>query len=119
MEDTLKILMDNLIPFVITILGTVFLYFWKKNVTDNKAFVEKVQNEELLNLVGQRVVSYAEELGHQYFKKNDKKMPSDDKKAEALKFGFEEMERMGIPKLAADHLIKLIESSLNDTRAID
>jgi hypothetical protein len=118
--DYLKVVGENLLPVVFTILTPILLLLVKRLVSylEKKWDFQITQSQEydLMDLIS-RAIAYAEEKAMAALKTGDD-IPDGAKKLEiALEFAMSEIKRMKLDEMAKEKLTQLIESVLNKKRA--
>jgi len=122
MEEIARQLAEELLPVVVTILvsvlsvlGTVAVYYLKKwagiTVSDRQ--------RSMFALLALDAVGYTEEQARKALKAKDKTPDSDTKRELAVKYMVNHAREMGLPEMARDRIVEIVESALMDTRSDD
>ncbi len=114
--DYLKIIGENILPVLFTILTPILILLVKRLVVylEKKwSFKMTIEQQKKLNDLIEDSVAFAEEKAKQAMRTDPAGLPDGAKKLDtALGFAMEQIERLGLDKMAEEALAKLIESKL-------
>jgi hypothetical protein len=110
--------LENLLPIVTAVLLPVLLVLVRKFLLWLEVKLDFDMNEaielKILSLIEEGIL-YAEEQALKALK-DGKKLGSDDKLRLAIEYVVERCRDLGLPELARDKLVKLVESKVGVTR---
>jgi len=118
-----KVATEALLPFVLSLVGGALLILgryahrWLARKLDVEELIAEEHRDALVRSIIEGGISLAEQRAMVRLRERGE-LPDGAKKLEwALEWAIAEMKRRGVPELARDYLIDLIESRLGDPRA--